>query len=63
MRLVAAARKEQLSLTFANIFKNPRLDQLAGVVTETKAENEHLQIRQQFSLIEKTICKLFFRTP
>ncbi|KAL8736845.1 MAG: hypothetical protein Q9181_002274 [Wetmoreana brouardii] len=43
MRLVAAARQEHISLTVADIFRKPRLCQLAQVIAFTAAAEEALQ--------------------
>ncbi|KAK5993871.1 Nonribosomal peptide synthetase GRA1 [Cladobotryum mycophilum] len=50
MRLVAAAREECLSLTVAQIFKAPRLADLALLVSDTEAEQE-VQSQEPFSLL------------
>ncbi|KAL8641307.1 MAG: hypothetical protein Q9228_001859 [Teloschistes exilis] len=43
MRLVAAARQGRISLTVADVFRKPRLCQLAQSVTETTAAEDGLQ--------------------
>jgi len=65
MRLVAAARKAGISFTVADIFRNPRLSQLAEVAKEisttttpnNKKKNNHameISPRKPFSLLPKT---------
>lgn len=65
MRLVAAARKAGISFTVADIFRNPRLSQLAEVAKEisttttpnnNKKNNHAMEIspRKPFSLLPKT---------
>ncbi|KAL8950907.1 MAG: hypothetical protein Q9222_003085 [Ikaeria aurantiellina] len=43
MRLIAAARQQHLSLTVADVFRSPRLGQLAHIVSHTAAGEEALQ--------------------
>lgn len=52
MRLVSAARAQQLAFTVADIFKAPRLSQLALLVTEKFAEEEASPHIQPFALLE-----------
>lgn len=52
MRLVAAARAANLSLTVADIFKAPRLSQLALIVKEKAPVSEILDTQAPFSLLE-----------
>lgn len=52
MRLVAAASEANLSLTVADIFKAPRLSQLALVVKEDSPVAEILDTNVPFSLLE-----------
>ncbi|KAE8555139.1 hypothetical protein EYB25_003687 [Talaromyces marneffei] len=52
MRLVAAARDANLSLTVAEIFKAPRLSQLALIVKENASTSEGLGTHPPFSLLE-----------
>ncbi|KAF7185257.1 Nonribosomal peptide synthetase imqB [Pseudocercospora fuligena] len=53
MRLVAAARQAGISFTVADIFRNPRLSQLAEVAKEikTQADVPKLEPRKPFSLL------------
>ena len=51
MRLVAAARQQDLSLTVADVFLKPRLCQLALVATHTAVGEETLQPQPPFSLL------------
>ena len=51
MRLVAAARQQQISLTVADVFLQPRLCNLAQVVTHTAVREEALQPQPPFSLL------------
>ena len=51
MRLVAAARQQHLSLTVADVFLEPRLCQLAQVVTHTAVAEEALWPQTPFSLL------------
>ena len=60
MRLVAAARQQDLSLTVADIFLKPRLCQLAQVVTHTAVRNEALQPQPPFSLLPPEIDSTSF---
>ncbi|KAK9778105.1 putative Carrier domain-containing protein [Seiridium cardinale] len=61
MRLVVAARKKQLSLTVADVFKQPRLCDLAEVIrTKLSCEKGDTDI-QPFSLVKgdiASLCKL-----
>ena len=52
MRLVAAAREQQLSLTVADIFRTPRLCQLAQVVTIIDVEEDYWRPQPSFSLLQ-----------
>ncbi|EME89457.1 uncharacterized protein MYCFIDRAFT_213678 [Pseudocercospora fijiensis CIRAD86] len=56
MRLVAAARQAGVSFTVADIFRNPRLSQLAEVAKEITmpAEVPKLEPRKPFSLLPET---------
>lgn len=60
MRLVAAAREQKLSLTVADIFKAPRLSDLALLVK--MAENEELQVLKPFSLLAMENTQEFLET-
>lgn len=51
MRLVAAARQQHISLTVADVFLKPRLDQLAQAVTQVTVGEEALQPQPPFSLL------------
>lgn len=62
MRLVSAARQQNISLTVANVFLKPRLYQLAEVVTNNVVEEETLQPPPPFSLLPPEIdTKSFIR--
>ncbi|KUM62352.1 hypothetical protein ACN42_g4754 [Penicillium freii] len=61
MRLVAAARSQSLSLTVAQIFKAPRLSQLALLVTQKTAEDEVSQPQSAFSLLKTNDHKTFLQ--
>ncbi|OJJ36076.1 hypothetical protein ASPWEDRAFT_60166 [Aspergillus wentii DTO 134E9] len=52
MRLVAAARAQRLSLTVAQIFKAPRLSQLALLVTQKVEEDEASQPPPAFAFLK-----------
>ncbi|KXT10319.1 hypothetical protein AC579_1116 [Pseudocercospora musae] len=56
MRLVAAARQAGVSFTVADIFRNPRLSQLAEVANEikTQADVPKLEPRKPFALLPET---------
>ncbi|KXS97155.1 hypothetical protein AC578_3058 [Pseudocercospora eumusae] len=56
MRLVAAARQAGISFTVADIFRNPRLSQLAEVAKEikTQADLPQLEPRKPFALLPET---------
>lgn len=58
MRLVSAAREQNLSLTVADIFKAPRLSQLALLVTEI-VTGKCLQPQLPFSLLKTNDSKAF----
>ncbi|KAG6997698.1 aurofusarin cluster transcription factor aurR2 [Physcia stellaris] len=55
MRLVGAARKQQISLTVADIFRTPRLCRLAQVVTYSSVGEDTLQLQAPFSLLPPEI--------
>jgi amino acid adenylation domain-containing protein len=59
MRLVSAAREQQLLLTVADIFKAQNLSQLALSVTEIVAEEESLEPQPRFSLLKTNDPKAF----
>jgi aryl carrier-like protein len=61
MRLVAAARLQSLSLTVAQIFKAPRLSQLALLVTQKTEEDEALQPQPAFSFLKTNDRKTFLQ--
>jgi aryl carrier-like protein len=58
MRLVGAARNENLSLTVADVFNAPRLSQLAVLVREVSME-ELLPISRPFAFLETDDPKAF----
>lgn len=65
MRLVSAAREQNLSLTVADIFKSPRLSDLALLTTEINSD-EKVQSIQPFSLLKSDNPQAFlenFVTP
>ena len=61
MRLVAAARAQGLVLNVAQIFKAPRLSQLALLVTQHTEEDEASQPQSAFSLLKTSDHKAFLR--
>ncbi|KAH8597089.1 hypothetical protein B0O99DRAFT_685008 [Bisporella sp. PMI_857] len=61
MRLVAAAREQNLSLTVADIFNAPRLSKLALLVRETNGEEYHLKPHVAFSLLKTNDATTFIR--
>ena len=61
MRLVAAARAQGLSFTVAQIFRAPRLSQLALLVTEDTKEDEVLQLQPPFSLLKTSDHNAFLQ--
>ena len=61
MRLVAAARAQGLVLNVAQIFKAPRLSQLALLVTQHTEEDEASQPQSAFSLLKTSDLKAFLR--
>ncbi|RFU81918.1 amp-dependent synthetase ligase [Trichoderma arundinaceum] len=58
MRLVSAAREQNLSLTVADIFKAPRLSDLALLMTEIEAEQQMLSTAP-FSLLKSNNPETF----
>lgn len=61
MRLVAAARAQNLSFTVAQIFNTPRLSQLAFLATEITEEDEALPAHSPFSLLKTSDHKEFLQ--
>ncbi|KAL4954841.1 hypothetical protein BDW69DRAFT_183157 [Aspergillus filifer] len=62
MRLVAAARAQNLSITVAQIFKAPRLSQLALLITQMVEQDDALHISEAFSLLKVQDHKSFLQT-
>ena len=62
MRLVAAARAQGLVLNVAQIFKAPRLSQLALLVTQQTEEDEASQPQPAFSLLKTNDHKAFLQS-
>ncbi|KAL6811929.1 hypothetical protein J3E69DRAFT_377169 [Trichoderma sp. SZMC 28015] len=60
MRLVSAAREQNLSLTVADIFKSPRLSELALLVKEVNAD-EYCHLATPFSLLESDDTQAFLK--
>ncbi|KAL6790347.1 hypothetical protein GGI42DRAFT_365191 [Trichoderma sp. SZMC 28013] len=60
MRLVSAAREQNLSLTVADIFKSPRLSELALLVKEVKSD-EYSHSTSPFSLLESDDPQAFLK--
>ncbi|KAB8269059.1 hypothetical protein BDV30DRAFT_251720 [Aspergillus minisclerotigenes] len=61
MRLVAAARLQGLSLTVAQIFKAPRLSQMALLVTQKAEEDEASQPQPAFSFLKTNDHETFLQ--
>lgn len=60
MRLVSAAREQKLSLTVADIFKAPRLSELALLVKEVISD-EYMKSAAPFSLLESDDPQAFLQ--
>ncbi|KAE8364752.1 hypothetical protein BDV27DRAFT_157514 [Aspergillus caelatus] len=61
MRLVTAARLQSLSLTVAQIFRAPRLSQMALLVTQTTEEDEASEPQPAFSFLKTDDHKTFLQ--
>ncbi|KAF2846109.1 nonribosomal peptide synthase-like protein [Plenodomus tracheiphilus IPT5] len=55
MRLVASAQVEKLNLSFVDIFKSPKLADLAAIGSRSGSAQKHQAITEPFSLLQKPL--------